>query len=60
RALGRIRIVIAMNVTSTDTINVQDIISTDTIDVQYIISADCVTSLPVPVSPAADNTTTAT
>ncbi|CAG8808600.1 3825_t:CDS:1, partial [Dentiscutata erythropus] len=70
-ALGQIRIILAINVISTDTIDVQNVTSTNTIDIQNIISTntidiqngifiDSVTSLSILVSPPADNTTTAT
>ncbi|CAG8835681.1 27901_t:CDS:1, partial [Racocetra persica] len=39
---------------------IQNIISTDTMDIQNVTSTNSVTSSPIPVSPAADNTTTAT
>ncbi|CAG8724028.1 5206_t:CDS:2 [Dentiscutata erythropus] len=48
------------NVTSTDTMDVQNVTSTNTMDIQNIISTDSVTSSPIPVSSATDNTTTAT
>ncbi|CAG8790040.1 26830_t:CDS:2, partial [Dentiscutata erythropus] len=49
-----------MNVISTNTIDVQNVTSINTMDIQNGISTDSVTSSSIPVSPAADNTTTAT